>query len=84
VDWWSGTCIPITSSLDILVPSIISVVPILWDLVQFDHERKLTDYALDFLLERDDGSQTGSFLAIEEQWTVIWPATALARWLDYE
>jgi hypothetical protein len=45
---------------------------------------KLTDCAPDFLLERDDGSQMGSFLAIEEQWTVIWLATALARGLDSE
>jgi hypothetical protein len=55
-----------------------------WGLVQFNREWKLTDYAPDFLLERDDGSQMGSFLSIEEQWTVIWHATALARGLDSE
>jgi hypothetical protein len=27
-----------------------------WGLVQFYHERRLADYAPDFLLERDDGS----------------------------
>jgi hypothetical protein len=53
-------------------------------LVRFDHERKLVDCAPDFLLERDDGSQMGSFLAIEGQWTVIWPTTTLAQGLDSE
>jgi hypothetical protein len=53
-------------------------------LVQFYYEWKLADCAPDFLLERDDGSQTGSFLAIEEQWTVIWPTTTLVRGLDSE
>jgi hypothetical protein len=53
-------------------------------LVQFYHEWKLTDCAPDFLLERDDGSQTGSILTIEEQWTTIWPAIALARGLGSE
>jgi hypothetical protein len=47
-------------------------------LVQFYHELKLTDCAPNFLLERDDGSQADSFLAIKEQWIAIWPATALA------
>jgi hypothetical protein len=56
----------------------------LWGLVQFYHEHKLADCAPDFLLERDDGSQTGSFLAIEEQWAAIWPAITLARGLGFE